>query len=773
MRPLQLSMQAFGSYAERTDIDFTIPNQNFFLITGDTGAGKTTIFDALVFALYGEASSGTNRKDGAELQPAEGVKVSIELTDAPAEADQTAVLHFDDATGEPEQVDAEEKAGTTTFEAEGFSVYGVVYTVVIGAEDDGVYTFEGEDYTITITCPEEANIPVGTELVVSEIDPESDEYIQRLGQAWYEVNREYFEVEEKRANYNEGMGDLPEVDLVNLDAARFFDISFRYDGEEIEPGDAVRVEISYDEGLKALGDGEPVSGVAHFGEEAVELIEDVETRTDKDGGIVSFEYEQSSFSDTGTYVGQKTYNAKVQLSQAAAPVYDPAKAITLSAPGVRGLLGAGEGEGNAATNDSSSTLPAPASSKTLTPNKVNGHNDGTYTLKLSVAGTSKSTNTAEVNRSNVLIVMDRSSSMKSNKTKTYTPYDGSHENGKTYYGEVGNEYVTLYYNNRDGKYYRTRNGHNSYTYVYSNEYTGQLYTMSEITRLDAEQAALSSLISQLLDKNTEYKQDVQGYLLDESDNRVLDENGDLIKVNDIIEISVISFADRRFDKSFTRDNHTHTKDETEVDWTTDYNTLIDDSQTNPKGVMSDYAPSGTNWEDALIYAKEVAEAKHEAQPDEPVYVIFLTDGEPTAIAGETGGAKHYNNVDGGFEFALTENPSLYNSNYADGKNALDRAREILSDDWADWAHFDAVFTYGDRDDQVRYLQRLVNYAYGNSDTTDAATLNAADAVKEHFYDARDTSALLNAFQSILSQISDTISVGNVTMADGLTTDPRW
>ena len=68
MRPLKLTMQAFGSYADRTEIDFTIPNQNFFLITGDTGAGKTTIFDAMVFALYGEASSGTNKKDGAELQ---------------------------------------------------------------------------------------------------------------------------------------------------------------------------------------------------------------------------------------------------------------------------------------------------------------------------------------------------------------------------------------------------------------------------------------------------------------------------------------------------------------------------------------------------------------------------------------------------------------------------------------------------------------------------------------------------------------------------------
>lgn len=68
MKPLKLTMQAFGSYGERTSIDFEEPRQKLFLITGDTGAGKTTIFDAIVFALYGEASSGANRKDGAELQ---------------------------------------------------------------------------------------------------------------------------------------------------------------------------------------------------------------------------------------------------------------------------------------------------------------------------------------------------------------------------------------------------------------------------------------------------------------------------------------------------------------------------------------------------------------------------------------------------------------------------------------------------------------------------------------------------------------------------------
>lgn len=68
MRPLRLIMQAFGSYGKKTEIDFTRTTQNLFLVTGNTGAGKTTIFDAIVFALYGEASSTANKKDGTILQ---------------------------------------------------------------------------------------------------------------------------------------------------------------------------------------------------------------------------------------------------------------------------------------------------------------------------------------------------------------------------------------------------------------------------------------------------------------------------------------------------------------------------------------------------------------------------------------------------------------------------------------------------------------------------------------------------------------------------------
>ncbi len=68
MRPIRLTLRAFGSYGAEQTVDFTRPGQNLFLITGDTGSGKTTLFDAIVFALYGEASSTANRKDGAELQ---------------------------------------------------------------------------------------------------------------------------------------------------------------------------------------------------------------------------------------------------------------------------------------------------------------------------------------------------------------------------------------------------------------------------------------------------------------------------------------------------------------------------------------------------------------------------------------------------------------------------------------------------------------------------------------------------------------------------------
>lgn len=66
MRPIKLEMSAFGSYGGLEMVEFSPDMRGLFLITGDTGAGKTTVFDAIMYALYDETSGG--RREGVMMR---------------------------------------------------------------------------------------------------------------------------------------------------------------------------------------------------------------------------------------------------------------------------------------------------------------------------------------------------------------------------------------------------------------------------------------------------------------------------------------------------------------------------------------------------------------------------------------------------------------------------------------------------------------------------------------------------------------------------------
>lgn len=81
MRPLHLTISAFNSYSGRTELDMSaLGSSGLYLVTGDTGAGKTTIFDAVCFALFGEVSSGRGSETLRSKYAKDNVPTFVELT---------------------------------------------------------------------------------------------------------------------------------------------------------------------------------------------------------------------------------------------------------------------------------------------------------------------------------------------------------------------------------------------------------------------------------------------------------------------------------------------------------------------------------------------------------------------------------------------------------------------------------------------------------------------------------------------------------------------
>ncbi len=136
-------------------------------------------------------------------------------------------------------------------------------------------TVNGPDYRVTVSFPAEAEIPAEAVLEVKEIEPGSDAYQEYYSQS------------------------LKAVDAEEISFARFFDVTFLVDGEEIEPSAPVDVTISYADHIDIEEDA---SGSAvHFSKDGTEVLD-----AGMDAEEHSFTFTQSSFSVVGTIVAKGT-----------------------------------------------------------------------------------------------------------------------------------------------------------------------------------------------------------------------------------------------------------------------------------------------------------------------------------------------------------------------------------------------------------------------------------------------------------------------------------
>ncbi len=103
MRPLRLTINAFGPYAGKEELDFTkIKGSNIFVISGPTGAGKTTIFDAISFALFGESSGGSRTIESLKSHHAKGSEISYVELEFVAKGKEYKITRYPTQTVEKE-----------------------------------------------------------------------------------------------------------------------------------------------------------------------------------------------------------------------------------------------------------------------------------------------------------------------------------------------------------------------------------------------------------------------------------------------------------------------------------------------------------------------------------------------------------------------------------------------------------------------------------------------------------------------------------------------
>lgn len=537
--------------------------------------------------------------NGGEIQPKEAVKVTMNvgndvdfdnlvLVHINADADQ---LQKDNLKTETIDFTYDKEAGTITFNADSFSTYTLIDTVVI-LDSEGSFDFDTADYKVTVSYTKEAGIPAGTELTVSQIPYDSDEYWDYWNKSFEKINED--------ATWVEGSEVAPDT-RKGIAAAAFFDISLNYNGQEFEPTVPLQVEIKLKkDGLLQIA-GEDTK-IVHFAKQGTEVIDDVDVAGKDsyegmpDGTLVDeITFEQTGFSVDGVI----TTDEFIDFEKAE---YLPN--LNETSDGMLRALGATRAAGDVSIN----------AGKTVT----DSDGDGIYELALNVKATSDQSSTTDVTKSNVVMVIDVSGSMGTDNMifSEYTYDAATYSSNNRYYSSTSTNWqgnpsgTRLYY--RNGAW-RTSNSD------YGTVYTGTVYAYE--TRLSATKRAANAVVDALL-----------AYNKDET-------TPDGVNLRDIFEITVVKFANRTATGSY---NGTQTviKDSTNA-------TAIKNA------INALNAGGGTNWQAALELAKTEADyfkpgSDSSTDPEKPenTSVIFLTDGFPSYYGTDqgTGSDGNANNV---------------------------------------------------------------------------------------------------------------------------------
>ena len=193
---------------------------------------------------------------GDRIQPKEPVNVRIELADELTK--DVKAVHFEhqkDAGNETENtgkavfldsklVAAEELKNAVSFDADGFSVYGIIGTETITTH---YISASGDTYEITVSYGADANIPKGSELSVSEVSRQA--------------------VNEAGEKYSDIAKDLLKVDAEKSETVILFDISIVKDGRKVQSAAPVSVDVRL-----TNGGIDETAGVVHFGEKKTEVL---------------------------------------------------------------------------------------------------------------------------------------------------------------------------------------------------------------------------------------------------------------------------------------------------------------------------------------------------------------------------------------------------------------------------------------------------------------------------------------------------------------------